>query len=58
MRDLGQEELGRQPLALKAPLHVGEGEDHGVDLAGGDEPAQLVQGEHPRTSRARDSGRS
>ena len=53
MGDLVEEELGRQPLALQAALHVGQGEDDRVDLARGSEPAQLIQGEHPRTSRAR-----
>ncbi len=53
LHHLGQEELSGQALALEPALHVGEREDHGVDLAGGDELAQLVQGQHPRTSRAR-----
>ena len=52
MRHLGQEELGGQPLALEPALHVGQREDDGVDLAGRDELAQLVQGQHPRTSHA------
>ena len=52
VRDLGQEELGRQPLALQAALHVRQRQDHRVDLAGGSELAQLGQGQHPRTSRA------
>ena len=40
------EELTVQALPHQAPLHVGEGDDDGVDLAGGDQRFQLVEGQH------------
>ena len=40
-----QEELGRQPLALQAALHVGEGEHDGVDLARTDRGPQFLEGQ-------------
>ena len=40
-----QEELRRQPLALQAALHVGEGEHDGVDLVLADRDPQLLQGQ-------------
>ncbi len=44
-----EEELRRYPLALQAPLHVGEREHDRVDRARAHRPPQPVQGEHPRT---------
>ena len=40
----------RQPLALQPPLHVGEAQQDGVDLAGVDRRAQLIEreGSHGR----------
>jgi hypothetical protein len=41
------EVLGVQPLALQPALHVGERDDHGVDLAVPDQGRQVVDGEQP-----------
>ena len=41
--DLVEEVRRGQPLALQAALHVGEREQHGVDLAAADRRAQLVE---------------
>ena len=43
---LGDEELGVQALAHQAPLHVGERDDHRVDLAALDQILQFVVAEH------------
>lgn len=43
--DVVQEELCGEPLALEPSLHVGEGQDDGVDLTARDEGAQLLDGE-------------
>lgn len=40
--DLVEEELCGEPLALEASLHVGEGQDHCVDLTAGDEGTELL----------------
>ena len=45
LEDLVEEEAGGEPLALEPPLHVGEGQDDGVDLAARDEGAQLLDAE-------------
>ncbi|CAM5503117.1 hypothetical protein SDIAM26S_05021 [Streptomyces diastaticus subsp. diastaticus] len=45
LEDLVEEEGGGEPLALEASLHVGEGQDHRVDLSGADQAAQLLDGE-------------
>jgi hypothetical protein len=42
------EELTVQPLPHEASLHVGEGDDDGVHLAGGNQLPQLVGAQHPR----------
>lgn len=44
-QDLVEEEPGGEPLALEAALHVGEGEDDGVDVTGGDEGVQFLDPE-------------
>ena len=44
------EELGVQALAHQPPLHVGEGDDDGVDRAALDLGAQLLEGQHARRS--------
>lgn len=44
VEDLVEEEAGREPLALEAALHVGEGQDDSVDLAARDEGVQLLDG--------------
>ena len=41
------EEARRHALADEAPLRVGEGDDHGVDLAGRDRGVQLRDAEVP-----------
>ena len=43
---LVEEELRRQPLALQAALHVGEGQHDGVDRAVADLDPQALQGQH------------
>ena len=40
------EELTVQALAHQPPLHVGEGDDDRVDLAGRDQLLQVVEGQH------------
>ncbi|GAA3241055.1 hypothetical protein GCM10020256_63650 [Streptomyces thermocoprophilus] len=45
VEDLVEEEAGGEPLALEAALHVGEGQDDGVDVSGGDEGVQLLDAE-------------
>ena len=40
------EELRVEPLAHEAALHVGERDDHGVDLARRDELPQLLPAQH------------
>ena len=45
LEDLVEEEAGGEPLALEPPLHVGEGEDDGVDLTARDEGVQLLDAE-------------
>ncbi len=45
LQDLVAEEARGEPLALEPPLHVGEGQDDGVDLAARDEGVQLLGGE-------------
>ena len=44
--ELAQEELGVDALAHQPALHVGEGDDDGVDRAGLDVVAQLMLGKH------------
>jgi hypothetical protein len=43
-----EEEVPVQALALKASLHVGEGDDDGVDVPGEDVGSQLVDREPGR----------
>ncbi|GGW90629.1 hypothetical protein GCM10010353_02240 [Streptomyces chryseus] len=40
-----EEELGGEPLALEATLHVGEGQDDCVDLTARHEGAELLKSE-------------
>jgi hypothetical protein len=40
---VGQEVLGGEALALKAALHVGQREQHGVDRAGGGLGPEFVE---------------
>ena len=47
---LVDEVCGVQPLSLQTTLHVGEGDDDGVDIAVGDECSQLVGGQQARTA--------
>jgi hypothetical protein len=52
---LGQEELGVEPLAHEAALHVGEARDHGVDRAHGDVFPEFLERQHRAdTTPARD----
>ncbi len=44
--DLLDEELAVQALPHQAPLHVGEGDDDGVDLAALHQLAQLCKRQH------------
>ena len=46
--DLLLEEPRRHALADEPPLHVGEGEEHGVDLAPTDQLVQFIEGEVAR----------
>lgn len=43
--DLVEKEARGEPLALEPALHVGEGQDDGVDLAARDEGVQLLDGQ-------------
>ena len=51
--DVVDEVPGHQPLALQPALHVGQAQQHGVDLAGVDRRAELVEGERRGHGRAR-----
>ena len=44
--DLLDEELAVEPLPHETALHVGEGDDHGVDRAALDLGLELVEGQH------------
>jgi hypothetical protein len=46
LHHLVEEVPGMEPLALQASLHVGDGDDHGVDLTAVDERRQLVERQH------------
>ncbi len=43
--DLVEEEGRGEAFSLEASLHVGEGQDHGVDLTAVDEEAEFLDGE-------------
>jgi hypothetical protein len=45
------EVLGVQAFALQPALHVGERDNHGVDLAAGDEFGQIEGAEHSGVAR-------
>ncbi|GDY72751.1 hypothetical protein SAV31267_022360 [Streptomyces avermitilis] len=45
LQHLVEEEARGEPLALEAPLHIGEREDDSVDLAARDEGVQLLDTE-------------
>jgi hypothetical protein len=45
-----EEERRVQPLARQPPLHVGERDDDGVDLLGGDVGAQPFEGQLRRAA--------
>ncbi|CAM5665109.1 hypothetical protein SANTM175S_06326 [Streptomyces antimycoticus] len=47
-QDVVEEEAGGEPLALQPSLHIGEGQDNGVDLPGCDQSGQLVDRERGR----------
>src|SRR6202035_1099796 len=48
-----EEEVGGEPLALQASLHVGEGDDNRVDIAFAHLHAELLEGEHPAAAGVR-----